>query len=353
MVHHGRQYNDFDVARYSRQWWICSARSAFWIVVVTLMIWVYADLEISEPREFTVTFRLTMDKNTEAQLMGVQEWPVTFSVKGPRRELARFERWLVDNGDVVTVDVSEYAVAGHDVPIRQLLSRAPEVLRLGLEVQAVTPEQVAFRIEALESRMLPVVFDHDNATVEDVAIEPAEIAVIAPTSVWETIDQNNPEPKIMTRQEDLGLSTSFDLQTRTIPLVSSVGEIPITLSQTSADVTFRIIDQEGTKKYDVSVGSMDHDIRETHQLVKRDPDTAWNVTIMVAGNERDLNRLKVEDIQAFVVLTEEDKSAGDRWIKRNVLVRLPEDLDVDWIKQNISVQFKLLPREPAAEPVTP
>ena len=41
--------------RFSRSWWFAQARALAWTAVITLLIWIYADLEFTEVHEFTIT----------------------------------------------------------------------------------------------------------------------------------------------------------------------------------------------------------------------------------------------------------------------------------------------------------
>jgi hypothetical protein len=352
MVHHGRHYDDLEVQRYSRQWWLQVTRNAFWIVVVTLMIWVYADLEINEPREFTVTLRLTRETDGETTLVSQREWSVTFSAKGTRRDLTRFERWLVENENTLDAAVSDYPVGTHDEPVTQLLSRSPGVIRHNLEVQAISPKQLPFTVEALETRAVPIEFDYINATVRNIRIDPAQVNVTTSTSGWETIAQNTDAPIVRTRQEDLTLVDPDDARPRTVPLVPMVGEVPVLLDQPSVTVTFRVSNQPETKTFDIVVGRKtppnwdDENVWSTLVLVRREAEPTWQYTITVAGTNRDLQRLKPKSIQAFIVLTDDDKVALDQWIKRDVSVWLPPELNVRLADGAPTIEFKLTPRQP-------
>jgi len=352
MVHQGRHYDDFEVARYSREWWTQVLRNVFWVGVVTLMIWVYADLEISEPREFTVTLKLTRKVDGETTLVGQREWSTTFSAKGSRRDLTRFERWLVDNEDTIEVDVTDYPVAEHDEPVSQLLARSPAVLRHNVEVQAITPKQLPFRVEALESRSVPVQFDYINATIQNIEVEPGEVTAVASTSAWVRIDEATDAPVIRTRQEDLTLVDPDDNRSRTIPLIPIIEEVPVMLDRGVVSVSFEVKNQPETKTFEVTVTRNEppnwdaEGVWSTLKLVRREADPTWTYTITVAGTNRDLQRLQPEDIRAFITLTDADRTNTEQWIKRDVMVYFPPDSKVRLADRAPSIEFKLTPRQP-------
>jgi hypothetical protein len=352
MVHQGRHYDDFEVVRYSREWWAQVLRNVFWVAVVTLMIWVYADLEISEPREFTVTLRLTRKADGGTALVGQREWSTTFSAKGSRRDLTRFERWLVDNEDTIEVDVSDYRIAEHDEPTSQLLSRSQGVLRHNLEVQSITPKQIPFRVEALETRSVPVQFDYVNATIQNVKIEPSEVSVVASTSVWGRIDDATDAPVVRTRQEDLTLVDPDDNRSRTIPLVPLIEDVPVMLDRSVVAVSFQVKSQPETRTFEVAVRRNEPSTWEaqgvwsTLELVRREAEPTWTYSITVAGAARDLQRLNREDIRAFIELTDADRDNTDQWIKREVMVYFPPDSKVRLADRAPTIEFKLTPRQP-------
>ncbi len=339
--------------RFSPAWWLGSARNFFWVAVITLMIWVYADLEMSEPREFTATLRLTLSKAQQTVIVGDTDAAVTFSAKGSRRAMAQFERWLVDNDEIIEIDLSAYAPSFYSIPVVQLLNQAPDIVQQGLEVRTATPTALEFTVGKLESRQVRVVFNSTGATLaEGAAIEPHEVTVTAAASEWRRIDEQGEPLEVQTAREDLSLVRPGQAGTRRVSLVSAIGGVPVELSEGAVTVTFRILQQneEITRAVPVRIISpvswATDDTWQEYVLLKKDATVPWRPEITISGARTDLEKLRVEDIYAFIELTEDDKAPVESWLQRAVEVQLPPQLQLEVVGEMPTVQFKLVRREP-------
>ena len=59
-----RDYYMSEEPRFSRRWWLRGLRTLFWIALISVLIWLYADLEHSKEREFRATIRLNTGKSS-------------------------------------------------------------------------------------------------------------------------------------------------------------------------------------------------------------------------------------------------------------------------------------------------
>ncbi len=67
MIGKGLQKSDLD--RFSRDWWISGARTLLWVAVVTILIWVYADMRFTDRRTLLATVRLSTAPGSQLTLM--------------------------------------------------------------------------------------------------------------------------------------------------------------------------------------------------------------------------------------------------------------------------------------------
>jgi hypothetical protein len=338
--------------RYSLGWWLAGGRNFFWLAVVTLMIWVYADLEISEPREFTATLRLVINgEEVTTALIGARDTTVTFEATGRRGDLTRFERWLADNGRRITIDITEYQPGDYVRPTAQLLNANVDISRHGLDVLAVTPNEIEFRVDALETRALAIRFDSIGGSVREgqTACDPGTVDVTAPTSVWEAITKTDPEPVIMTEKVELaGLNRR---NTRTVDLVAAIDGIPVMLSLREVTVSFYVerSEVEDTRTVEVSIriphewwtdGTLDNYALEV------DGETPWERRIQIAApTDRELQALADSQIEAYISLSNEDKSESDAYRQRRIKVYIPPESGVRLSEEPPIMRFRLIRRQ--------
>jgi len=337
--------------RYSLSWWLGGARNFFWVAVITLLIWVYADLEMSEPREFTATVRLTMSKAQQTVIVGQTDTAVTFSTKGSRRALAQFKRWLTDNDEVIEIDVSNYEPGTYSLPVVQILNQTPEIANSGLEAHAAAPSTLKFLVDRLETLELPVELDYVGATLaEGVEIDPQTVSVTAPENDWQRIRQQQEELVVHTVREELSFVRPGQTETRRVALVASIGGVPVQLNPKAVTIAFTVAQRTETLTISVTVqivSPVDWGTDGTwrdYVLQKKDGNIPWRPEITVTGGKQDLEQLRPEDVQAFVTLTDGDKEPVESWLQRPVEIRFPAGLSLQLVGERPTVQFKLVRR---------
>jgi hypothetical protein len=343
--------------RYSLGWWLAGARNFFWLAVVTLMIWVYADLEISEPREFTATLRLVINgEDVTTALIGANDTTVTFEAIGRRGDLTRFERWLTDNGRLLTLDITDYSPGDYVRPTTQLLNENVDISRHGLDVLAATPNEIHFRVDALETRTVPIRFDSIGASLREgqTTYDPATVDVTAPTSAWAAIDKIQPDPVIMTEKEELagGLSRR---NTRRVKLLPRIGDQSVILSVNEVTVTFVIerseVEATRTVRVDVKLPpSWLEDGTFDAYALEVEGENPWQQDIRIAApTDRELAGLADSQIDAFLSLTEADKGDSDAYQQRRITVRIPPESGVRLSVDPPMIRFRLVRRQPATD----
>ena len=345
-----------DVARLSPAWWLARLWNVFWVTVVTLMIWVYADLEVSELRQFTATLRLRAPKAGQVVLLTPSEMTVTFWAKGSRHSLEEFQRWLTDQDEVIEYDLSAYKPGEYKERTDGLLNGIDDLIRQGVSVQQAEPSPVVIHLDELVSRLLPIRLVHvGGVLVGEPSLNPPAVSVTAAKSVWEQIDGQADAPVIRTTRQDLSQQRTGEPVTFTAALVASAGGQTVQIDPQSVEVTLTVSQQTDQRTITVNVRVISppewptDGTWEQYELQRKDP-LAWRTEITVVGAKTDLDQLRPEDVQAFVELTEDDKQPVESWLDRQVQVRFPPDAQLRLAGQAPALQFKMVRRNGRSEP---
>ena len=85
-------------------------------------------------------------------------------------------------------------------------------------------------------------------------------------------------------------------------------------------------------------------------VLKRQNPAEWRAKIQVSGTRKDLDQLKGGAVQAYNLLTDDDKKPIESWLTRQVVVHLPRELNLSLLGTRPSVSFKLEKAPAAATP---
>jgi len=344
--------------RFSRQWWGETARIAFWVVIVTVLIWVYADMEFTQTEEVRMTVRLTVGKSTDMALVSRSDVPVVFTLRGRGTSLKRFASKY--NRTVRTFDLSKSYRPGADqaVPTAEVLTGFVDELReLGLTVRSAEPKAITgVYIDTVETHEVPVEFRYAGAQL--VKEPAAEVLVRVAATSWKTIlEKTGPkEPRIKTAVKDFKSLAPGDKRRMTFELLSSIAGIPVHLdtAEVAADIEVRRL--TASKKIAISVRVVvpvswtENGLWKEYQLKRKDP-LQWRRDITVVGPREHIDRLKPVDVDAYIVLVEDDKKPVS-WSTRKVVLRFPPDLQITLAdgQDEPTVQFRLEKRTAATPP---
>ena len=72
-----RKYSP-ELPRFTRHWWLGLLRNSIWIVVVTALVWIYADMEFTEAKDFTTTIHFGAAPNSKLSLSSRNDAEVAF-----------------------------------------------------------------------------------------------------------------------------------------------------------------------------------------------------------------------------------------------------------------------------------
>ena len=346
--------------RFSRAWWLSTGHDFFWVAVVTLLGWIYADVLQTKDIPLKATLILTTGAK-DLGLLSQANHDVAFTVYGNRGSLDRFERWLRDRGSTIRYDVSRDHRAGqYTLLSADLITRAAGLEEVGLTVRSSDPMSIPVRLDQVEPHTVRVRFDHTDATFANGTqpqITPSELDVRATTTAWDRIVAGATEgkPELLTERLDLKNAATGTSLTRRVSVVPSINGVPIELEVKYVTVTYQISQRTKNKTIKVPVQVLappmwfEDDTWIKHVLKRRDP-IKWLAEITVSGSTKDIDQLKTENVRAYVRLTESDKKPIKTYLNRKVIIEFPPDLDVQIVDDPPpTVNLRLDPR-PATPP---
>ena len=341
-----------DALRFSPQWWINSARTSLWVVIVTVLIWVYADMEFTQTKDVAMTIRLNTDGAKDAVLTSDDATrKVTFQLRGSRSDLDKFAEKY--RGKVIDFNLSTRPGfrPGPDQEINSVLvlNTVSEVEELGLSVISGRPAKIGhINIEKIELRKLPVEFVYKGVELSRAPV--AEVEVKAPQSRWNVIPAKS---KIRTIEKDLADLPIGQERKVKFQLISAVGAEPVSLDKAEVTVSVKVVRRTAfaTEPVAISVRIVtpaewpEEDFWAKYKLVRKDR-IEWRTKITVTGPRKQIDLLgtdKTKTVDAYIVLTDSDAQPIASWSSRKVTLRFPPGLQVQLASGQTepSVQFRL------------
>jgi hypothetical protein len=264
--------------RFSRTWWLETARSLVWVVLVTILIWVYADMRFTDRRTMVTTIHFMAPASSNLALisrgdvvMDYYERRVRFEVEGSREVLDRFER---EYRDSVVYDVARDAAPGEQaIDTRSVLNSDPQITERGLRVIAAEPPSITVRLDRLIRRTVPVELAFSGA---DLVGQPkaAPVGVIVPETEWKKILDKMAAPALKSKEVDLSsrpTGKSIEVEFEIFPEIAG---IPVRLEQNTVKVTLEIRQRTAKKSFVVTVRVLvppEWDDLRKYELVRKDP----------------------------------------------------------------------------------
>ncbi|MCD6365460.1 MAG: hypothetical protein J7M14_06250 [Planctomycetes bacterium] len=343
-------------SRFSRQWWFEGMHTAFWVIAVTVLVWVYADREYTGEMNIKARIRLTVGKNDRVTLTHSSDVPVDFKVRGYNKVLEQFKRRLIRDS-MIEYDVSDLGAGDHEIEPAEILKSTPGLEKARLVVLSSSMKAIPFTLEELQERTLQVSFESVGATPVkgSIQIDPPQIAVRATVAAWAKIDLAEDSPKLRTVQMDLQ-GTAAGTRQETLNIVPIIAGEPVRPEVTQVTVTFEISERTGKEQIPIAVRVLDpplwlEDGTWSRYTLNRKDHSEWLPQITVRGPRIDLDKIRARksEIDAYVALTEDDKKPIKSWLARKVTIRFPDDLDVSLVGPAPIVNFRLvkLPSAPS------
>jgi hypothetical protein len=340
-----------DPPRLSRQWWLENARTLFWVALVSVLIWIYADIEFTDNMEMRATIQLGIGNSETLSLVSDPNLEVVFSLRGSQTQLEDFRRELAERRRIIRYDVSQrFGVGEHTVPLAEILNQASDLQRQGISVQETRPKLVTFRVEAQESRLIPVRLEKEGAQVVDTRITPDRVEVSAPSSQWQRIDEQFPPATQVVRTQEVNLADAQEgeILRREVALEPFAGGLMPTPSRVSVEL--RVYRTTERKALNVTIRIVtpykwaNDDTWDKFELRTRE---GWTKKLEFIGPQTDLENLSAEDVDAYIELYDSDKNPPESWTARTIKVHLPRGLNVRLApdQEKMTLDFRLDPIE--------
>jgi hypothetical protein len=340
---------------FSRQWFFGALRTVLWVVVITVLIWVYADLQFTEERNIPATLRIHADSAGALVLLEpTEEITINFRVKGDRYSIDRFISRLANaEGKLQYAAARELEPGEHSERTKELLARLPEIREAGLEVISARPTDVTIHLDELKrlrSVRVEPVFTGGKAL--EPKLEPERVDLLVPATQLERIDKE--ELTLKTAPVDLSRYGVGQVLTNVrATILPPPGVKGARLVQAVARVSCKV-GWQAEKRFTVLVHVTTppawlEDRTWQEYVIKYKPGEQKTRTIKVLGNRIDVDKLKAEDIRAYIELTEAAKDVKS-WESAEVKVILPPELNVRLDPEPIPpVDYRLEKRSAAGE----
>jgi hypothetical protein len=339
-------------APFSRRWWLGKAHTAFWVVLATLLIWIYADMEFTDEKKFNATISLTTGESRTVALLGETQFDLKFTLSGSKSALLQFRNDLTNDGSVLQYDVSqEYAPGERLLPAAALLDKAAGLTRRGITIKDIQPEAIPLKLDKVVTIPdVPVDLDAQGATFR-LKGETPKVELRVAESRWKIIQKylKGQPPRLRTLPVDL---KELPAESPVVAEVNPVLETQI-VATTPKSVSFdvEVISSRTTEEVPVTVkllcpAGWAEETNATWQDYVFVPNTAsnWRPKLTIEGEPKDL---KPENVRAYIELTDDDKKPA-AWLPRDVIVSFPPDVKLRLIGPAPKVQFRLDKRKPSA-----
>ncbi len=343
-----------DLQRFSRPWWSEALKTLLWVAGVTVLIWVYADMRFTDRRTVTASLRLTAPAASGMALIAANdaiadavETRVQFKVEGSREQLDRFEREYQDS---MVWDVTrDHGPGQHSVNVREALNTDPQITERGLRVITAEPASVPIRLDSLVNETVPVELVVSGADLTEPP-QAQPVGVTVPRSLWEQIAAKGPAV-LKTKEVDLSGRPTGPVEV-TFEIFPEIAGVPVRLDRNTIKATIDIRQRTAKKNLVITVRVLappDWEDLRSYELVRKD-ELEWRPEIAVSGPKTDLDKLDAKDVEAYVVLREDDRKPMETWISRAVTIRFPPALQVQLDRAPPQVSFRLdkRPTEPAS-----
>jgi hypothetical protein len=344
--------------RFSRRWWLESAHTLFWVVLATVLIWIYADMEFTDEAKLKVTLQLNAGESKTVGLLPPTEQELAFTVSGSHTSLERFRSDLAARGAVLTLDVSqEYAPGQAPIPAGELLEKAAQLRRRGLKIENIKPEAIPVHLDTLQIiQDVPVELDAVGAAFK-LTHEPPKVEIRIPESRWKRIQKllHDRSPKLKTLPVDLKEYP----EGREVPITAEINPIlegeKIDVVDKTVGFLVDIISPLVTAEAQVSIqvlapaswAEADGNTWDGYMFVPN-PASDWRPKLKIEGEPKDV---KPENVWAYIRLTDDDKKSTDAWLTRDVIVSFSPQVKLRLLGPTPKVQFRLEKRKASA--VTP
>ncbi len=342
--------------------WLSRLRTFGWVSFITVLVFVWADLEQTKSETITVTLRVTPPPNSDMRIAqpGPDGVKVRFSCRGGQGRIEEFLQELAAD-EIQGRDVSCVVQADPDwAPGEYLINVVAELNKWdrlrNAHLTAESPQESTITVVVDRWKTVAVTVSlktsDDDALAGPPVIEPAKVRIRAPESRYAEI-----EDTLVIETQELSLSGQEPGKsiTRPLSLKPGIKGVMVEFVDTSqVSVTFEIQERTHEGKIPVSVQlattpELLERISSGGYVLSRKDRQEWRLDLTVSGPRKEVDRVSAnpEGVRAFVRITESDLEHADTSPPRPVTVILPAGLKLRE-PTNPQVHFKFVQPDTAA-----
>jgi hypothetical protein len=353
-------------SRFGLRWWLDKGRNFAFVAAVTVLIWVYADMDVAEDRTFRAAVELTTVASSQVEILTPRQAEVKFTLRGTRKSLRTFQEQLDQKGGRIDYDVSgDYQPGTNSVSAEDVINQAEILSRLNLSMLSSAPSYINFTLDKRVTADAEVQFDYTGANLtQEPIVEPSRVKIRLAQMDLDALRKDLPEAQplvLKTRQVNLAGAPAGRPETQQVEVRLPATKFPAELEPKSVSVTYQINQRTTTQKITVSVQVLcpaswagETGIWSDYMLVRQDP-LEWKPEIEVTGPRQDLEKLKAEMVEAYLPLTDLDTRPTTSWLTGTVRYVFPAGMNVQVVGDKPVVHYRLDKRaeRPAIAPPPP
>ncbi|MFW6145955.1 MAG: hypothetical protein ACOC7R_01320 [Planctomycetota bacterium] len=343
-------------------------RQFAWVAFITILVWVWADLEQTTTQGLNVTLKVLPPPGSNIRVEkpdpeGVEVFVTVRGAQGRITELMRTMQDAEARGQETARIVSAKPdwKPTRDLDVLAVLNQWDLLRRFHVTAVDATPKTIQVETD----RWVELEAQVELRTTDDEALQrnqmppPPKVSIRVPES---RLNDLPPTPTIPTEVIDVSPNeiTPGENVTKIVALERSINGVPIRFvdqpdpDQPTAEVVLRVGSRTTSETLDKPVpvhllidpALMERITREGYVL-SRDENALgeWQITLTLRGTRKQLEKVSADEITAFVRVTEGDFLKADTYPERRVEFLLPEGVTVVEPKNPI-VHFKFVPEAP-------
>lgn len=311
-------------------------RTFLWVSIITVLVWVWADLERTAEQTYTIQVRV-IEKGTDLRITEpdpARPALVQVTLEASSSVLEQFSRRHSQSPTVLQIPANQNWTAGPQTldlsePMRDWARQR------GLTVTGLSPDRLELQVDRWVSRRARVRFEHsrDIVLAGAATVSPAEVEIRVPQSMLATL----PDPLVIPTDElNLHGEPMNQQLTRTVGLAEEIEGVPVRLAQVAqVEVTFRIGQNVRAAAVPLEIRVLaDPEVaqamaRGTFELERRD-ELQWRPTVRVEGPAVTINQIEADPsmVTAYIRLTPADLEPVGSWLERQAELDLPEGVSL-------------------------
>jgi len=311
-----------------------------WVVFITILVWVWADLEQTKTQDVTAVVKVVPPPDSDIRIEepGPEGVQVHFTVRGPQGRINEFRRRLREDSEAgnetaAAVQAEPSWGEAKQLTTTQVLNQWYRLRQASLTAEMPDLESIQVRLDRwLKAEATVRLRTSDDAALVEPSEAPAAIKVEirVPASRYSEVKD---DLVVLTEVVDLTDEPQGKDITRSVKLQKRIGDVPIQIvGENEVEVTFRIGERTMPKTFTVPVqvlgprDVLNRIAREGYTLVL-DPNIPqeWRLKVVIRGPRKEVEKVDDKKIHAFVSITEDDLTPVGSYPYKDVTIALPPD----------------------------